>query len=55
MRGYMKYESRDYEGAIAAFDSAIRLNKPDDASWHYINRAIVKRKLQSTQCRHFRF
>ena len=39
-RGYMKYESGDYQGAIAAFDSALRL-KPNDAEAYY-NRGLTK-------------
>ena len=42
-RGYMKYESGDYQGALAAFDNAIRL-KPDAAE-AYVNRGNVKGKL----------
>ena len=39
-RGYMKYESGDYRGAIAAYNSAIRL-KPNLAS-AYLGRGIAK-------------
>ena len=42
-RGYMKYESEDYQGAIVAFDSAIRLKS--DAAAAYVNRGNVKGKL----------
>ena len=45
-RGYMKYESGDYQGVIAAFDSAIRL-KPDYAEAYY-NRGLAKAKLNRT-------
>ena len=43
MRGYMKYESGDYRGAIAAFDSAIKL-KPDYTE-AYSNRGVAKADL----------
>ena len=42
-RGYMKGESGDYQGAIAAFDSTIQL-KPD-AVEAYVNRGLAKHKL----------
>ena len=41
--GYTKYNLGDYKGAIADYDSAIRIN-PDYAS-AYNNRGIAKRKL----------
>ncbi len=42
-RGYMKYESGDYQGALAAFDSTIQLRP--DAAEAYVNRGNVKGKL----------
>ena len=43
VRGYMKGESGNYQGAIAAYNSAIRL-KPDLAEAYY-NRGLAKGKL----------
>ena len=41
--GHTKYDLGDYKGAIADFDTAIRLN-PDDATAYY-NRGIAKARL----------
>ena len=43
IRGNMRYDLGDYQGAIAAFDSAIQL-KPDAAE-AYVNRGYVKGEL----------
>lgn len=42
-QGKVLYDAKDYAGALAKFDEAVRL-EPDKARWHY-NRGLALRKL----------